>query len=462
MNIYINPEKSPAAIQAKATGSPVSSLRLKRGANINMSVIVLGSASASNLRFGIKAKGDYEGALLAYAEADNGVTTDEGTRFELSLHVASEALNDALAVGEGSAAAIASLPAVAEFAWREDGAERLSDTINTTLLNDIIRLASEAPEAAAGEYPAPDLVATKSWVNGKQATAEAAGFVMLGTDDTVSGKHVRLVGKTGDGGLAVDVSGLSAYEIAVSNGFVGTETAWLASLKGERGAKGEKGEQGEPGVSPGAGDVANAAIEILAEPVSVAIEYSTCTGNDNASFLWAQIDSSHLKAGLLSAIAMPCRSNTSGAICTTPVYLSIWQRMHPGDTEFTWIGTSSNTASQSVGLSSRWEFDHLQLNGEDIRIIPVDDASLNWQETHVLGGRAVACADTASAGCRIHSATANSNHLVELRIEMLEQHRRFAPGIHADDAAIHLSAEEHASLAELLAHKDALLALLNS
>lgn len=413
MNIYINPEKSPAAIQAKATGSPVSSLRLKRGANINMSVIVLGSASASNLRFGIKAKGDYEGALLAYAEADNGVTTDEGTHFELSLHVASEALNDALAVGSGiasSAAAIASLPAVAEFAWREDGAERLSDTINMTLLNDIIRLASEAPEAAAGEYPAPDLVATKPWVNNKQATAEAAGFVMLGTDDTVSGKHVRPVGKAGDGGLAVDASGLSAYEIAVSNGFVGTETAWLASLKGERGAKGEQGEQGEPGVFPCAGDVANAAIEILAEPVSVAIEYSTCTGNDNASFLWAQIDSSHLKAGLLSAIVMPCRSNTSGAICTTPVYLSIWQRMHPGDTEFTWIGTSAKLAGN----------------------------------THA--GR------TSRGMCRY------SKH----RVPHLLSHRRFTPGIHADDAAIHLSAEEHASLAELLAHKDALLALLNA
>lgn len=117
MNIYINSEKSPAAVQAKATGSPVSSLRLKRGANINLSVVILGCTSASHLRFGIKAKGDYEGALLAYAEANNGITTDEGTRFELSLHVSSEALNDALAVGSGNATAAASIPSVAEFAW---------------------------------------------------------------------------------------------------------------------------------------------------------------------------------------------------------------------------------------------------------------------------------------------------------------------------------------------------------
>ena len=93
MNIYINPEKSPAAIQAKASGSPISGLRFKRGANLNLSVVVLGCTSASKLRFGIKAKGDYEGALLVYAAADNGITDEDGTRFELSLAVSSEALN---------------------------------------------------------------------------------------------------------------------------------------------------------------------------------------------------------------------------------------------------------------------------------------------------------------------------------------------------------------------------------
>ena len=32
--------------------------------------------------------------------------------------------------------------------------------------------------------------------------------------------------------------GLSAYEVAVANGFVGTEAAWLASLVGEQGPEG--------------------------------------------------------------------------------------------------------------------------------------------------------------------------------------------------------------------------------
>lgn len=46
------------------------------------------------------------------------------------------------------------------------------------------------------------------------------------------------------------VDGKSAYEIAVDNGYTGTEQAWLASLKGDKGDTGEPGaagEKGEPG-----------------------------------------------------------------------------------------------------------------------------------------------------------------------------------------------------------------------
>ncbi|NWO04224.1 MAG: collagen-like protein [Alteromonadaceae bacterium] len=45
-------------------------------------------------------------------------------------------------------------------------------------------------------------------------------------------------------------SGKSAYELAVANGFEGTEQEWLFSLKGERGERGPiglKGDQGDPG-----------------------------------------------------------------------------------------------------------------------------------------------------------------------------------------------------------------------
>ncbi len=41
--------------------------------------------------------------------------------------------------------------------------------------------------------------------------------------------------------------GLSAYEIAVESGFVGTQAQWLASLQGPAGPSGEKGETGPKG-----------------------------------------------------------------------------------------------------------------------------------------------------------------------------------------------------------------------
>lgn len=49
-----------------------------------------------------------------------------------------------------------------------------------------------------------------------------------------------------------DTLTISAYGIAVKNGFEGTEEEWLASLKGEKGdtgATGPQGPQGEPGAS---------------------------------------------------------------------------------------------------------------------------------------------------------------------------------------------------------------------
>lgn len=50
----------------------------------------------------------------------------------------------------------------------------------------------------------------------------------------------------------VALDGKSAYEVAVLNGFVGTEAQWIASLKGEKGDTGEPGAPGATG-APGVG-----------------------------------------------------------------------------------------------------------------------------------------------------------------------------------------------------------------
>lgn len=45
------------------------------------------------------------------------------------------------------------------------------------------------------------------------------------------------MGATGEGGA-------NAYEVAVANGFVGTEAEWLESLQGEQGETGPTGPTG--------------------------------------------------------------------------------------------------------------------------------------------------------------------------------------------------------------------------
>lgn len=49
-------------------------------------------------------------------------------------------------------------------------------------------------------------------------------------------------------------SGLSAYQVAVANGFVGTEAQWLASLIGAQGPQGAVGPQGLQGLQGPQGD----------------------------------------------------------------------------------------------------------------------------------------------------------------------------------------------------------------
>lgn len=60
-------------------------------------------------------------------------------------------------------------------------------------------------------------------------------------------------GDKGDTGLTGS-QGISAYQVAVANGFSGNVTQWLTSLIGAKGDKGDKGDQGIQGIQGLKGD----------------------------------------------------------------------------------------------------------------------------------------------------------------------------------------------------------------
>ena len=78
---------------------------------------------------------------------------------------------------------------------------------------------------------------------GQTVLDQCEGFCVVATTcqegGSTPGLDIDTVNLSG-GDLAIGVQGRSAYEIAVANGFQGTEEEWLASLKGV------KGDQGDP------------------------------------------------------------------------------------------------------------------------------------------------------------------------------------------------------------------------
>lgn len=79
-------------------------------------------------------------------------------------------------------------------------------------------------------------------------------FVMIDTGDVNNPEDSQLYLKgdtewkfISDLSGAEGIQGLSAYQVAVQEGFVGTEEEWIQSLKGDKGDKGEQGIQGIKG-----------------------------------------------------------------------------------------------------------------------------------------------------------------------------------------------------------------------
>lgn len=90
-------------------------------------------------------------------------------------------------------------------------------------------------------------------------TAPTINFMDGSTHNDISGALHNLDGRVNDlenappGSGPAGADGDSAYQVAVNNGYAGTETEWLASLKGDKGDKGDRGDVGPQGPQGPAG-----------------------------------------------------------------------------------------------------------------------------------------------------------------------------------------------------------------
>lgn len=136
---------------------------------------------------------------------------------------------------------------------------------NADLSQDIKITPSQISTSGTSDY---NLLTNKPMINGNELvgnkTSEELGInsdtVKFTDGETFQEKYDKgeLKGQPGENGVdgkdGIDgkdgtdgTDGKSAYEIAVEEGFTGTEEEWLASLKGEQGIPGQDGEQGVPG-----------------------------------------------------------------------------------------------------------------------------------------------------------------------------------------------------------------------
>lgn len=261
----------------------------------------------------------------------------------------------------------------------------------------------------------------------------------------------------------------TAIEVAAT---ITGETAIAVSITLKEGPQGPKGDTGETGPQGEKGDpltFADLTEEQKAELVEPLVyedaEQSARTGvgTQSMAFRWAQISLTHEPglSGELVRVSIPCRSSASTEMTTAPRYLGLWYEMSDGSWPL--LGVSQHAVQQVVGQVSEWNFDGQLIQlipGRKLRLGLLDAPGGGWAAVaeNVMGGMGVADSD----GCYV-SNTSGQNQAFMLDVSFAVKNRaeRFAPAEHAVDTVMHLTAEERAGLAELLAKKDALLALLN-
>ena len=127
--------------------------------------------------------------------------------------------------------------------------------------------------------------------NGKNGTsctveplASNGGFKVICAGDSIGVLVNGTNGTNGENGTngTDGENGLSAYEIAVVNGFKGTEEEWVASLKGDKGDQGAPGENGKNGLN---GENGKNGTSCTMEPLASKDGYKVICAGDSVGVL---------------------------------------------------------------------------------------------------------------------------------------------------------------------------------
>lgn len=335
---------------------------------------------------------------------------------------------------------------------------------------------AEALETVA-EIVVPEVVAALP-----MAGYNSPGLVTLGTSETLVGDTVRLLGLNGDGYPAVDTYGLSAYDIAVKNGYIGTEVAWLGSLHGasayevalENGFVGTEAEwlaslKGEPGGVDEATVITLIEDNIYTLPNTFS---SDTTKTADIHYKWAQLTTATYcpPNSRLRSITLPGRNSVSTEMAANPtVYLAVFEKAANAttdtDADYVYLGTSTNAVTQQANTTASpwsgiWVFDDdIILSGRDLRICPMPDRSVTTlNDTLVLGSKGKMLW---SSVCYVRNPEGSNNDYV-ISATFSIYTTVFAATTVGAESVVYLTAAEKTKLDTLLANADSIISSLAS
>ena len=237
-------------VDSRDTGVPASGKNPYVGDNGNWFVfdalenkyVDSGVVAKGKTAYDIAVENGYDGSYDDYVKVLQDIITYSELVKEATANANSAAENANEAADRSNAIANNPPKIVNEVWYRYD--EETGDYVSTGVkaIGDAFTIVKTYPSVAEmqADYTGEDV--------------KIGQFVMIDTGDVNNPEDSQLYLKgdtewkfISDLSGAQGIQGLSAYQVAVQEGFVGTEEEWLQSLKGDKGDKGEKGDQGEQG-----------------------------------------------------------------------------------------------------------------------------------------------------------------------------------------------------------------------